>query len=95
MSMISVCGADCSTCYCYEEKMCNGCNEVKGKVFYIPGGKACSIYDCTVNTNKYNHCGNCDKLPCDIWRNTRDPKFTDEEFEENINERILNLRELK
>lgn len=93
--MMSVCGSDCSACYCYEEKMCNGCNEAKGKVFHMPEGKACTIYDCTVNTYKYSHCGNCDKLPCDIWKSTRDPKFTDEEFEENINERILNLRKMK
>jgi Fe-S oxidoreductase len=41
---------------------------------------------------KYNHCGKCEKAPCDIWRSTRDPKFTDEEFEENIRERITNLK---
>ncbi|NLL72322.1 MAG: DUF3795 domain-containing protein [Clostridiales bacterium] len=92
--MMSVCGTDCSTCYCYEEKMCNGCNEAKGKVFHMAEGKACRIYDCTVN-NKHGHCGNCDKLPCDIWRSTRDPKFTDQEFDENIRERMANLKKIK
>ena len=51
MSMISVCGADCAACYCYGS-MCNGCNEAEGKVFHVPEGKACTIYECTVNTNK-------------------------------------------
>ena len=91
MSMISVCGTDCSTCYCYGE-LCKGCNELQGKVFHIPEGKACRIYECTVNTKKYSSCGKCDKLPCDIWRSTRDPKFSDEEFEENIRERMSNLQ---
>ena len=31
--MISCCGADCSTCYCYGE-ICKGCNAVCGKVFH-------------------------------------------------------------
>ena len=57
----------------------------------MPEGKTCTIYECTVSTNKYSHCGKCEKLPCDIWRSTRDPKFTDEEFEENIKERMGNL----
>lgn len=35
--MISCCGSDCSTCYCYGE-MCKGCNAVCGKVFHAPDG---------------------------------------------------------
>lgn len=27
MDNISVCGSDCLNCYCYENKMCPGCNE--------------------------------------------------------------------
>lgn len=27
---ISVCGTDCSACYCFR-KMCNGCNSCEGK----------------------------------------------------------------
>ncbi|MCR5249251.1 MAG: hypothetical protein K6E50_01445 [Lachnospiraceae bacterium] len=33
--LISCCGSDCSTCYCYGE-MCKGCNAVCGKVFHAP-----------------------------------------------------------
>jgi hypothetical protein len=60
----------------------------------MPEGQTCAIYECTVNTHKYGNCGKCDKVPCDIWRKTRDPKFTDEEFENNIRERISNLSRL-
>ena len=38
--MISCCGSDCSTCYCYGE-MCKGCNAVCGKVFHAPDEKEC------------------------------------------------------
>lgn len=94
MSSISCCGSDCSQCYCYGN-MCKGCNECEGKVFHAPAGQACSIYDCVVNTNKLSHCGKCDKkMPCEIWVKTRDPKFTDEEFEQNIAERMANLKKL-
>ena len=34
-----------------------------------------------------------DKIPCDIWKKTRDPKFTDEEFEKSINDRVEMLKE--
>lgn len=88
---ISVCGTDCSTCYCYE-KMCVGCNECQGKVFHAPEGKVCAIYDCTVNGKSLNNCGECSEAPCEIWMNTRDPKFSDEEFAENVKARIQMLR---
>lgn len=47
---ISVCGTDCSVCYCFG-KMCNGCNSCEGKVFHAPEGKVCPIYDCVKTVN--------------------------------------------
>ena len=47
----------------------------------MPEGKACAIYDCVVNGKGLKDCGACSAAPCDIWRNTRDPKYSDEEFE--------------
>lgn len=88
---ISVCGTDCSTCYCYG-KMCNGCNACEGKVFHVPQGKACSIYECVKENKCIANCGKCSDIPCEKWIKTRDPKFSDEEFEENINNRIKQLR---
>lgn len=92
-SMISVCGTDCRTCYCYGE-MCSGCNDCEGKVFHMPEGEACAIYGC-VRGKKLKDCGGCEKLPCDIWRATRDPKFSDAEFEENIAMRVRMLKEMQ
>ena len=88
---LSVCGTDCSACYCYG-KMCTGCNECEGKVFHAPEGQACAIYDCTVHNKGYKNCGECAAAPCDIWMKTRDPKYSDEEFNENVRGRIQALR---
>lgn len=89
---ISVCGTNCKNCYCFESKMCDGCNKCSGIVFHT-NGKECPIYNCCVTKNKFKSCLECDKVPCDIWRKTRDPKFTDEEFEKNIEGRVKLLKE--
>ena len=44
------------------------------------------------NQKKYKGCGECAKVPCDIWKKERDPSMSDEEFEKNINERVGRLR---
>ena len=59
---ISVCGMDCSVCYCFV-KMCNGCNSCEGKVFHAPEGKACPIYDCVRNSKCMQNCGECGDVP--------------------------------
>ena len=89
--ILSVCGTDCGACYCYG-KMCTGCNACEGKVFHAPEGQTCAIYDCTVNGKGFHSCGECDAVPCDIWRRTRDPKYSDAEFEENIRMRMQALK---
>ncbi|MBD5468394.1 MAG: hypothetical protein HDR21_09620 [Lachnospiraceae bacterium] len=88
---LSCCGTKCSECGCYGS-MCKGCNESAGKVFHAPEGQACPIYECSVNQKKQKSCGGCQNLPCDIWRNTKDPSMSDEEFENNIRQRVENVR---
>ncbi len=92
--MISICGSDCSKCYCFDAKICTGCNNCKGKIFHIPEGQECPIYNCCVTKHGYSDCLKCSKIPCGIWKTTRDPKFSDEEFEKNITERIETLRRI-
>lgn len=87
----SVCGTDCSTCYCFGQ-MCNGCNACEGKVFHVPEGRTCAIYDCVRNDRGMSNCGQCGEVPCKIWLATRDPKFSDEEFNENVASRVQMLR---
>lgn len=91
ISEVSVCGTNCSTCYCYGN-LCKGCNVCSGKVFHVPEGKTCAIYDCTVSQKGLKSCGECSKVPCSIWMNTRDPKYSDEEFAENVKMRIQALK---
>lgn len=90
---LSCCGTDCTKCTCYGT-MCKGCDASFGKVFHAPEGHACPIYECSIIQKNLNGCGSCDSVPCDIWRKTKDPAFSEEEFEQNIQERIdrLHLR---
>lgn len=90
-NILSCCGTDCSKCGCYGD-MCKGCNESSGKVFHAPEGQACPIYECSLNQKGLKGCGDCDCVPCDIWRKTKDPSFSEEEFEHNIQERVSRLR---
>lgn len=69
-----------------------GCRECQGKVFHQTDGKACAIYECTVQEKGLIHCGQCDQLPCEIWMKIRDPKYSDEEFEENVRMRVQALK---
>lgn len=90
MDNISCCGSDCFKCYCYPT-MCQGCNICKGKVFHSKNG--CPIYECAIHTKHLKNCAECPLLPCDIWKKTRYLKFSDEEFEKNIQERISLLKD--
>ena len=88
----SVCGTDCETCSCYGT-MCRGCNACQGKVFHAPEGKACPIFECVTDNKGFKDCGECAMAPCEIWMNTRDPRYTDEEFADNVNARIQALKD--
>ena len=88
---LSCCGTDCSECNFFE-KPCPSCNAAGGKVFHMPEGEVCRIYACAVKKNKYSDCAGCGQLPCNIWKETKDPSMSQEEFEENIKMRVENLR---
>lgn len=92
MSDLSCCGTKCNECYCYG-KMCNGCNASEGKVFHAPEAKACPIYECAILERHLKNCAECKEVPCGIWMETRDPKFTDEEFEQSVAMRVQALKE--
>lgn len=85
----SVCGTDCERCDCYGS-LCQGCNASAGKVFHAPEG--CPIYRCVREKKELPDCGRCGELPCAIWESTRDPRFTDEAFRENIAGRMARLK---
>ena len=101
---ISVCGIDCAA-VCQEcnknnaeftDKPCKGCNEAKGKLFWAKylGLDTCPIYHCCVNEKQLRHCGECGQLPCDIYFNTKDPSYSDEEHRKAIEKRVEVLKML-
>ena len=91
---ISVCGADCGACSFMKDKTCKGCNASEGIVFHCPEGQECAIYNCCVNENYYDSCIDCADIPCKLWRKTRDPRLSDDEFEASIDERIERLEQM-
>lgn len=88
---MSCCGIECKKCGFYGS-LCKGCNECQGKVFHAPYGKACPIYVCSVQKKRLATCKDCEQIPCTIWKETRDPQLSDEEFEKSIEERVKNLK---
>lgn len=95
---LSPCGIDCANGECKEYgKTCKGCNSIKGEIFWAKymGAKICPIYDCSVNDNKHSHCGQCEKLPCKIHYDCKDPSLTDEQHKEGINKRAALLKSKK
>lgn len=87
---LSCCGTDCAACGCYGSS-CQGCNAHKGRVFHAPAGKACPIYACAVE-EKGTGCGHCKEVPCQIWRETKDPALSEEAFAQTIQNRLQNLK---
>lgn len=57
---ISCCGTICSECEYYPDS-CRGCQEIKGRVFWLEYTQEsiCDIYECCMNQKKHDHCGQC------------------------------------
>lgn len=91
---LSCCGTECTDCSYYQNE-CHGCNECQGKVFHAAEGKACAIYVCSVQKHRYATCGSCQEFPCAIWKTTRNPKVSEEAFEQSMEEKIKNLKEIE
>lgn len=87
---LSCCGTECKKCS-FHGTLCTGCNECQGKVFHAPKGRACPIYECSVKKMRFATCADCQQIPCVIWKETRDPQMSDEEFQNSITERVKNL----
>ena len=90
------CGIYCGVCE-FLNKKCNGCSSLQGNPFWINQAdmKVCPIYDCCINKKHLEHCGLCEKLPCNIFYELRDPALSDEEFKESILKRKNNLLQRK
>lgn len=63
-------------------------------LFFTAIKKNVPYYNCCVIKNGLKKYSECREVPCEIWKKTRDPKFSDEEFAKNIKERIEMLKSL-
>ncbi len=90
--MFSVCGIDCKSCHDFLSN-CNGCRAMQGKIYWTKQvGFSCSpIYQC-VKDNKMSDCGECNRLPCDVWMSLNDPSLTEQEPQKSIDNRIAALK---
>lgn len=92
--ILSVCGLSCDECEHYS-KTCTGCTNVKGSTFWaieMMPSKVCPLYDCSVNRRGYKNCGECDELPCNMFREMKDPGSTEEQHQASLIKRVAALR---
>jgi len=89
----TVCGSFCTDCRFYGNE-CKGCHENNGKPFWAEhnGFTVCPIHECCVSKEHHVHCGRCEKLLCQLFRDIRDPVSTDEQFEAGLKAREAELR---
>lgn len=89
MADMSCCGCICSDCRDYG-KTCDGCNAIRGKVYWAGyvGLDTCPIYTCCVDKKGYTDCGNCSELPCEIYYQCVDPSMTAEQHEQSVHDRV-------
>ena len=91
--MLCACGACCEGCS-YAAAECGGtCEELRGRVFWARyiGAEVCPIYQC-VQDNGHQNCGDCAKLPCEIWFNVKDPNVSEEEGQKSVADRVAKLK---
>jgi hypothetical protein len=90
---IAYCGMDCSACRLRESVLCKGCraydnpDNADGESTYWGG--ICEIKECATKLQKVEHCGLCEKFPCDLLL---DISFDPETGDEGL--RIERLKEL-
>jgi hypothetical protein len=68
---------------------------VKGQTYWalehMPA-KVCPLYDCSVNNKNYRDCGDCSEVPCQVFREMKDPNSTDEEHRQGLIDRVARLK---
>jgi hypothetical protein len=92
--VLSACGLICDECEFYG-KECSGCFAVKGLTFWakeMMPNKTCPLFKCSVNEKGFKSCGDCDELPCKMFREMKDPNSSDEEHQISLKQRVERLR---
>lgn len=92
--ILSACGLICDECSFYG-KECNGCMAVKGQTFWakeMMPNHTCPLFNCSVNEKGFRSCGDCEELPCRLFREMKDPNSTEEEHQLSLVERVDRLK---
>ena len=92
ITLAAACGLYCGDCELLGDR-CRGCAQVKGKPFWaeLYNMEVCPVYGCCVNEKQLEHCGLCDKFPCETFTSLRDPSLSDEQAEQALAERQKDL----
>ena len=92
--LLSACGLICDECESYG-KECNGCIAVKGQTYWakeMMPDKTCPLFNCSVNNKGFKNCGDCEELPCKMFREMKDPNSTEEEHQLSLVQRVDRLK---
>ena len=92
--IISCCGAVCSDCKSYPDN-CGGCESIHGKAEWINyvGIDVCPIFKCCRTEKEFYSCSKCNDLPCGNYYLYKDPRITDEEYNQTIAKAVALLKD--
>ncbi|HOP66212.1 MAG TPA: DUF3795 domain-containing protein [Methanoregulaceae archaeon] len=93
---VMACGIICRECTYYRAD-CEGCRAVKGAPFWVAfvGVDCCPIYECCVVEKRFDHCGQCDDLPCERFTRFRDPTVSEENAARTLESMVARLKEME
>lgn len=91
--MLCLCGVKCDECEEFGQQY-GGCATISGKIFWAKhcGSDVCPIYSCCVNEKGLENCRKCDKLPCQLYFDTKDPQISDKSHNERGRQRVNILK---
>jgi len=92
---LSACGLLCNECE-FLGNECSGCYAVKGQTFWakeMMHDQTCPLFGCSVFKKGFQSCGNCEELPCQLFREMKDPNSSDEEHRISLVQRVERLKE--
>ncbi|MBP7460921.1 MAG: DUF3795 domain-containing protein [Candidatus Delongbacteria bacterium] len=92
---ISSCGLNCRECQFYNQP-CEGCYIIQGRPFWaeeLPG-EVCPLFDCA-STQEFTSCGQCSQLPCQKFKDLKDPNVSLEDHLISVTERVDRLRSIQ
>lgn len=93
---MACCGWVCDGCDDYQ-KNCKGCNSAYGAAPWCKdaGMESCPIYNCCVLEHDFPDCSVCEKLPCELFLNLKDPSVSDEEHRKTLESRLILLKAIR